>query len=165
MRPVFPWCGLALLLTTALAVADDKPDAKDKDKDPPPAEKDKLIHLGNVAGVVQASPGEDGLVKIQVTLRYLEANVQAQTNLLREEQQLIAREQAAAQIRNPVQRQQEYVRILQSAQNMGRENLFNVKEVKRDVEFETGDDTKYRTANAPRRSTTRATRRRTPRRS
>jgi hypothetical protein len=148
MRSPFSWCGLCLLLTTAYSLAADKPNPKDKDA-PQAAEKDKLIRLGSVAGVVEGSPGEDGLLKIKVTIRYLEPNLRAQADLLKDEQHLMARQQAALTIRNPIQRQQEFLRILQSAQNMGRANLFNVKEVKKDVEFETTDDTKYRTAEPP----------------
>lgn len=149
MRSVFPRCGLILLLTAAVSLGADAPDPKDKDKAPPVADKDKLIRLGSVSGVVQGTPGDDGPLKVQVTIRYLQPNVQAQANFLQQEQQLMARQQAAQTIRNPIRRQQDYARILQSAQNMGAQNLFNVKEVKRDVEFETGDDTKYRVLYPP----------------
>jgi len=138
-----------LLLTAAVSLGADAPAAKDKDQAPPAAAKDKLIRLGSVAGVVQGTPGEDGLLKIKVTIRYLQPNVQAQANLLQQEQQLIARQQAAMTIRNPIQRQQQLIGIYQSALSMGQTRLFNVKEIKKDVEFETGDDTKYRTADAP----------------
>ena len=139
-------CGLFLLLAAAgAALADDKPAPKDKPD--PPAEK--YVRIGAVRGVVQNTPGEDGVVTIKVTIRYLEPNVQAQQNLVREEQQLLARQAAAMYIRNPIQRHQEFVNIYQAAQNLGRENLFNVKEVQKDVEFETVDETKYRTAVLP----------------
>jgi hypothetical protein len=145
MRKPFPWCGLLLLLTaTGSVIADDKPDPKDKPD--PPAEKYQRI--GAVSGVVQNVPGEDGVLKIKVTLRYLEPNVQAEANLVREEQNLMARQAAALQIRNPIQRQQEFLRIYQAAQNLGRENLFTLKGVQKDLEFEAVDETKYR-ATAP----------------
>ncbi len=143
MRSVFLWCGLFVLLTAAGSFgADDKPAAKDKDKD-------KLIRLGSVAGVVAGTPGEDGLLKIKVTVRYLQPNFQAQANLLQQERQLIAARQAAMTIRNPIRRQQQLIGIYQSAVGMGQAQLFSVKEIKKDVEFETDDDTKYRTAEAP----------------
>ena len=145
MRKPFPWCGLLLLLTAAGSViADDKPDPKDKPD--PPAEKYQPI--GAVSGVVQNVPGEDGVLKIKVTLRYLEPNVQAEANLVREEQNLMARQAAALQIRNPIQRQQEFLRIYQAAQNLGRENLFTLKGVQKDLEFEAVDETKYRAIGA-----------------
>ncbi len=141
MRSVCLWCGLCVLLTAPRSFgADAKPAAKDKDN---------LIRLGSVAGVVQGTPGEDGLLKIKVTVRYLQPNVQAQTNLLQQEQQLIARQQAAMTIRDPIRRQQQLIGIYQSALGMGQTRLFDLKEIKRDLEFETGDDTKYRTAEAP----------------
>ncbi|HVS38110.1 MAG TPA: hypothetical protein VMS17_21305, partial [Gemmataceae bacterium] len=93
--------------------------------------------------------GEDGVVKIRVTIKYLEANVQAQANLLREEQLLVAQQAAAMHIRNPFARQQAFVRIYQEAQSMGRENLFTVKEIQKDLEFETGDETSYRSTAPP----------------
>jgi hypothetical protein len=144
MRSALSLCGVILILASG-AAADDKPPVKDK---PDPA-AEKYIPVGSVAGVVQGAPGEDGLLKVKVTLRYLEPNLQAQANLLKEEQQLIARQAAAMQIRNPVQRQQEFIRILRDAQNIGRENLFNLKEVQKDLEFETVDETKYRAADVP----------------
>ncbi len=98
---------------------------------------------------MQSTPGEDGVVKIKATIRYLEPNPQAQANLLRAEQQLMVRQAVALRIRNPIRRQQELIRIYQAAQNMGSENLFTLKEVQKDLEFETVDETKYRTASPP----------------
>ena len=144
-KPPPGWSLLLVLATAATAAAADKPDPKDKPD--PPAEK--YIRIGAVPGVVQNTPGEDGLLKIKVTIRYLEPNLQAQANLVREEQQLMARQAAAMRIRNPLQRQQEFIRIYQSAQNLGRESLFTLKEVQKDLEFETVDETKYRTAAPP----------------
>jgi hypothetical protein len=145
MRYALPLCGVFLVLASVAKAADDKPAPKDK----PDPLAEKFIPIGSVAGVVQNAPGEDGVFKIKVTLRYLEANLQAQANLLKEEQQLVSRQAAAMRIRNPIQRQQEFIRIFQAAQNMGRENLFTLKEVQKDLEFEMVDETKLRTAEPP----------------
>ncbi len=144
-RPL-AWCGFLLVLATAATtLADDKPDPKDK-PDPPAV---KYVRIGSVAGVVQSVPGEDGVLKIKVTIRSLEPNLQAQANLLQEEQQLMVRQQIALRIRNPILRQQEFISIYQAAQSMGGENLFTLKEVQKDLEFETVDETKVRTAALP----------------
>ncbi len=146
MRCSLPWRGLLLVLATAAtAVADDKPDPKNK-PDPPAA---KYLRIGTVHGVIQTAPGEDGVLKIKATIRYLEPNVQAQANLVREEQQLMVQQAAAMRIRNPLVRQQALLSIYQQAQNMGSQDLFTLKVVQKDLEFETVDETKVRTAAPP----------------
>jgi hypothetical protein len=143
-RPLLPGLGLLLLLTTA-SPADDKPPA---DKDPP---ADRLVPVGSALGVLQGAPTTDGLLTVRVTLRSIEPNVQAQANLLRDEQQILSRIQSASQIRNPLQRQQEFGNILRDAQNLqGRQkDLFTVKETQTNVEVLLTDDTKVRTARPP----------------
>jgi hypothetical protein len=136
---------LLLLATTTAAAADDKPPAA---KDPP---ADKLIPVGSVLGVLQNAPNTDGLLTVRVTLRSVEPNVQAQANLLRDEQQVLNRIQSASQIRNPLQRQQEFGNILRDAQGLsGRQkDLFTVKETQTNVEVLLTDDTKIRTPGPP----------------
>jgi hypothetical protein len=144
MRSAPACLGLGLLLITASCLrADDK---APKDKDAPPA--DKLIPIAQVVAVVQTVNESDGILTIRITTKYLEPNVQAQANLLKEEQQLVTRAQAAALIRNPLQRQQEFLKVLQSARDMQLhpQNLFTVKEVQNNVDLSLTDDTKVRTA-------------------
>jgi hypothetical protein len=143
MHQHLSWFGLLIVLATATASsaapADDKPDLS----------AEKLLRVGSVRGIVKNAPGEDGVVKIRTAIRYLEPNLAAQINLLREEQQLMLRQRIALRIRNPLQRQLEFIRIYQAAQNMGSANLFTLKEVQKDLEFDTVDETKYRTAAPP----------------
>ena len=143
-RALLPALGLLLLATPSLS-ADDKPPAG---KDTP---ADALIPVGSALGVLQNPPDADGLLTVKVTLRYLEPNVQAQANLARDEQQILNRIQSASQIRNPLQRQQEFLNIVRDAQNLqGRQkDLFTVKEKQTNVEVLLTDDTKIRTPGPP----------------
>jgi hypothetical protein len=143
-------CCLFLLIATCLATA-DPPAAKDKDKEP---EKEKappvrIVQKGQAVGTVNNWNESDGKFTLHMKVKYLEPNAQAQQNYARELQNLMVRQQNLATIRNPVQRQQEMMRILQDSQRIQGQNLFTVKERDQDIEVELADDAVVRLASPP----------------
>ena len=138
-------CGfyLATLLVvgTASAFADDpKKDAAKDDKKP---EAEKLISLGQVAGVLTNTGGSEANYTIRVSVPVVEPNQQAQVDYVRRQQQLVLRQVQIMTIRNPFQRQQQMVQLVRDAQQMP-QNLFTVKQVQQDIHAVPADDMKVR---------------------
>jgi hypothetical protein len=141
MRAPLSCLALALLFSALPTRAADDKDAKNKEPD--------LIPLGQLAGVVK-SVGS-GTLTLEVTQRHLELSPQAQANVAKDVQQLLARQQAILQTPNPAQRQQRMVEFLQSVQQLQRDqqNLFVVKETKSSVDLRLADDIKVRLPQPP----------------
>jgi hypothetical protein len=137
------WTALALTAVVAApAFAADKPDGKLDNQE-------KLVSLGTVRGTL-VNPGSDkGNLIVSVTLRYLEPNLQAQANLLRQQQNLLQQQAQIMQTRNPIQRQQLLAQLANQARQQ-QQNLFTVREIKKDFEFKTGPDMKVRVLQLPR---------------
>ena len=143
---------LAALLFPASLLADDATDPSKTDAPKTDAKLDsKLIPLGQVVGTVTSFNESDGLITVEITQRYLEANPQAQAGYLRDAQQLLVRQQNIMRTRNLVQRQQQLVQLMRDAQNLQSKqaNLFRVKEVKSKVDLQLYDEVKVRTLTAP----------------
>ena len=139
-----------LILTASQLPAADPPPAKDKDKDKaPPAER--LVTTGRAVGTIGNWNDSDSKLKIHIKLRYIEPNQQAQVAYLRELQTLLVRQQTILRNPNPIQRQQELIRLIQDAQNLqGKpQNFYQIKEQDLDVEVELTDEIKIRVAAPP----------------
>jgi hypothetical protein len=134
----------ALCAASALA-AEPK---KDAEKDPKKPEPEKLISLGQVAGVLTSTGGSESGYTIRVTLHVVEPNPQAQLDLLKKNQQLVQKQAQIMRERNPWQRQQQMVQFMREAQQAPG-NLFTVKEVQQDVKAGAADDMKVRLAQPP----------------
>jgi hypothetical protein len=132
----------------ARGAAPDKPAKKAAGENEP---KEKLVPLGTLAGVVESVGESTGDLTLQVTVRYLEPNPGAQAEYLRQQQQIIQRQQALMLTRNPAQRQQQLNQLYQAAMQLQRSgaNLFTVKEVKRNVELRLAEDVKVRSVLPP----------------
>ena len=155
--------GCASLLASACLVLADPPAAKDpakkepdkkepekkepeKDKAPPPV---KIVQKGQAVGTVGNLSETDGKFTLQMKIKYLEPNVQAQQNYVRDIQNLMNRQANLVTIRNPVQRQQEMIKIMQDAQKIQGGNFFSVKERDQHIDVELADDGIVRLANPP----------------
>jgi hypothetical protein len=135
------WAGALVLLAAAwpARAGDDKP------------APEKLVALGKLAGVVKNTGGSEKRLVLEVTLQYLEVDPHAEAHLLREQQEVLARQRRILTARNPVQRQQEMVQLVRDLAGMerGLQSVFRVKELKKDVELVPADDLKVRTARPP----------------
>jgi hypothetical protein len=143
--------GLTLALALPLQAADEKKDGKKKEDAgaDPKAKIEKIASSGDFVGAltnVSASSQKD--FTVQIRFKYLTLNPQAQANLLRQQQTLLQQQQRIMAIRNPAQRQQELLRLLTQAQQ-GPQNLYEVKEYKKDIELRAADDMKVRTLEPP----------------
>jgi hypothetical protein len=140
--------GFSLVVLIALcagpAFAADKDDKKD-DKKP---EGDRLVSLGQVAGVLTSMGGSESGYTIKVTLHVVQPNPQAQLELLRKNQHLVQRQIQIMNNRNWVQRQQQMLQLLRDAQQAPT-NLFTVKEVQQDVKASPAEDMKVRLSQPP----------------
>jgi hypothetical protein len=134
-----------LVFCAAPALADDKKDADKADKKP---EGEKLITLGQVAGVLTNTGGSEAEYTVKVTLYVPEPNLQAQADLLRKQQQLVQKQAEIMRTRNPVQRQQQMAQLVRDAQQMP-QNLWKIKEVHHDVKAAPADDMKVRLLQPP----------------
>jgi hypothetical protein len=144
-------CAALLLLSLGVVAADGNKDL-DKDKDKEKDTGEKLVSLGRLVGVLQATGGSSGDLTLRVTVPTLEANPQEQANLVRQQQEVLLRQQVILRLRNPVQRQQQMAQLLQSAQRLmqTQQNLFRVKRTQVDVPLQLGDDVKVRSLTPPR---------------
>jgi hypothetical protein len=124
------------------------PDASADDKEPKNKEPD-LIPLGQVAGIVKSTGS--GTLTVEIVQRHLELNPQAQADVAKDAQQLLAKQQAILQTPNPAQRQQRLVEFLQSVQQLQRDqqNLFVVKETKSNVDLRLAEEVKVRVPRPP----------------
>ena len=122
----------------------DKPEAKDQ-----PAEK--MIPLGQVGGVIKNTGGSQKVLTLEVTQQFLELNPGAEAHLAREQEDLLRRQRQILATRNPVTRQKEMIGLIREVQRMqvNQQNLFHIKEVKKDVEVVPADDVKVRTLQPP----------------
>ncbi len=134
-----------VVLCAGPAFADPKRDADKEEKKP---EAEKLISLGQVAGVLTSTGGSEADYTIRVTLRVVEPNPQAEVELLKKHQQLVQRQMQVMSTRNPWQRQQQMAQLLRDAQQAPA-NLFVVKEVQQDIRAVPADDMKVRLAQPP----------------
>jgi hypothetical protein len=144
MRRGFTLAAL-LILCAAPAFGDPK---KDADKDAKKPEGDKLISLGQVAGVLTNTGGSEADYTIRVTLHVVEPNPQAQVDLIKKNAQLMQRRAQIMNTRNPWQRQQQMVQLMRDAQQVPG-NLFTVKDVQQDVKASAADDMKVRLSQPP----------------
>jgi hypothetical protein len=143
-------CGICLatllvLLAGAAVAADAKKDADKDDKKP---EADKLVNLGQIAGVLTSTGGSETEFTIRVTLYTIEPNTQAQADWAKKQQDLVKRQVDIMKNRDPVQRQQQLVQLIRDAQDVP-QNLFTVKEAHQDVHAVPADDIKVRLLQPP----------------
>jgi hypothetical protein len=141
MRRGFSLAAL-LVFCAAPALADDP---KKDDKKP---DDEKLVTLGQVAGVLTSTGGSEEGYTIRVTLYVPQPNLQAQADLLRKQQQLVQKQLQIMGTRNPVQRQKQMAELLRDAQQMP-QNLWTIKEVQQDVKAVPADDMKVRLLQPP----------------
>jgi hypothetical protein len=122
----------------------DKPEAKD-----PPAEK--TVPLGQVTGVLKNTGGSQKVLSLEVTQQYLEVDPGAEAHLAREQQDLLRRQRQILRTRNPVARQREMAGLIRDLRRMqaSQQNLFRVKEVKKEVEVVHADDVQVRSLRPP----------------
>src|SRR5262249_56982593 len=107
----------------------EKKDAKDKKKKDDPAEPktkpEKVSYgaqfLGKLTKIEGTSQQE---FTVQLTIRYLEPNLQAQANLLAKQQRLLLRQRQIMLTRNAIVRQQLLLQLIQNAQQ-GQQHLYN----------------------------------------
>jgi predicted secreted protein len=140
MRHRLCLAALALLLLTALAIAQEK---KDLDKEKKEVKKEELVKLGEVTGTI-TQLGEDKSITVKVTARYLEPNtaaLQNQANLARRQIEILRNP-------NPVERQRQLVQLQIDIANNQR-NLYTPKEVSKDVQFQAADSLKIRCKEPP----------------
>jgi hypothetical protein len=135
---------LVLLAAAWPALAADAP--KDNTDKP-----EGLVPLGQVGGVVKNTGGSQKVLTIEVTQQYLELNPGAEGHLAREQEDLLRRQREIMKTRNPVARQRELAGLMRELQRMRatEQNLFHVKEVKKDVEVVPADDVKVRAMQPP----------------
>jgi hypothetical protein len=139
-------------LASAVLLAGLAPAAPEADKPADAKEaKDKLVVVGSLVGVVESVGESTGDLTIKVTLRYLQPNPGAQAEYLRQQQNIIQRQQAILRTRNPAQRQQQLNQLYLAAMQLQRAggNLFTVKEVQKDVELRLADEARVRTLAPP----------------
>jgi hypothetical protein len=166
MRRFLRWIPWTLVLALALPVlaADDK-DAKDKKKDPD-QKKDAKDKKKDAAAELKTKPekisyGARFIAKltkvegtsqqdftVQISIKYLEPNLQAQAQLLQKQQQLLLKQRQIMLTRNPFVRQQLLLQLIQQAQGQP-QNLYNVKEIKKDIDLRAAEDMKVRTLQPP----------------
>jgi len=135
------FCLVALIVSCAAPAL-----AADKDEKKP--EGDKLVSLGQVAGVLTGMGGSEANYTVKVTLHVVQPNPQAQLDLLKKNQQLVQRQMQIMTNRNWVQRQQQILQLMRDAQQAPA-NLFTVKEVQQDVKATPADDMKVRLSQPP----------------
>jgi hypothetical protein len=124
--------------------AGDKPDAKDQSAE-------KVIPLGQVGGVIKNTGGSQKVLTLEVTQQLLEVNPGAEAHVAREQEDLLRRQREILKTRNPVARQREMLGLMREIQRMQatQQNLFRIKEVKKDVEVAPDDDVKVRSLQPP----------------
>jgi hypothetical protein len=144
--------GLLACLPALPAQGPDKKAAAKKEVGfPPPAgekpapEASPYVPLGTLAGEVLNADATSGL-NLRVTVRVLEANPQAQEKYLRQQQQLLARQQQIMTSPNPAQAQQQMQDLQRDAERLmqSQKDLFRVKSVDKDVELDLAEDVKVR---------------------
>jgi hypothetical protein len=138
---------LAALLTVCAATAFGEP-MKEAAKDDKKPEGEKLVSLGQVAGVLTSTGGSEAEYTIRVTLHVPQINPNAQVELLKRQQHLAQRQAEIMRNRNPVQRQQQMMQLLREAQQAP-QNLITTKEVQQDVRAVPADDMKVRLLQPP----------------
>jgi hypothetical protein len=146
MRAKLCWASLLLAGLALPVVAADPP--KDGDKPDKPV---KLVPLGEMTGVLKNTGGSESGFTLHVTLQFLEASPGAEVALVRDQRELLLRQRQIMMTRNPIWRQQEMIALVQEAQRMQRDkqNLFRVKQMEKDVEFQAGEDMKIRSLRPP----------------
>jgi hypothetical protein len=139
---------LFCLLLAATSLPADELAEKDKEKAPP---TERLVRTGQALGTISNWNDTEGKFTLHVKIQYLEPNVQAQQNYARDLQNLQTRQLQIMQNRNPVQRQQDLIKLLQDAQNLqGKpQNFYSVKEKEITIDVELADDVKVRQASPP----------------
>src|SRR5262249_32199762 len=133
MLRLFRLVSLMIILALALPVpaadekkddkdkkGDDKKDAKDKkkkDAGEPKPKPEKLVYGAQFVGkLTQLAGNSQQEFTVQLTIKYLEPDPQAQANLLRQQQQVLQKQRQIMLTRNPLQRQQLLVQLLQQIQ-------------------------------------------------
>ncbi len=176
MYPSFRWITFLLVLALALPgyAADEKKDAKkkkddveEKDKDKKGAKKkDKDDEEGNekakarkeaeklltgpsfIGTLTKMSGNSQKDFTVQLTFKYREINQQAVAQYAQQQAQLRQRYVQALQNRNPYQRQQQLAQI-QAEMARVPQNLYSIKEIKKDIDLKAADDIKVRTLQPP----------------
>jgi hypothetical protein len=153
MRPSLRRAGLVLLLAVVLPAwtATDARAAKKKKKKAKTKEE-KLVTRGWFVGkLTKISPTSQKEFTVQVTVRYLAPNVQAQTNLLRQLQSIAVQRRQLLLTRDPNQRLQIQAGILRQLQQLqqAQQNLYQVKKIQQDIKVRAADDLKVRSRRPP----------------
>jgi hypothetical protein len=142
-------------LCAALAAGSLRADPPTSDsKQPPqkdePAEKFLPI-IGSVPAVVSEVNAEKSLLKLKVTYRELVPNGDVQAELVNQQADIIAKQQAILQSDDPIDRQQRMVELYQAVAQQGATalGLFDVKETQVDVECNILKEVKVRVPRLP----------------
>jgi hypothetical protein len=145
--------GLLAGLPALRAEGPDKKAAAKKEVGFPPPAGDKpapganpYVPLGTLKGVVQNAADSAGGLNLRVTVGVLEPNPQAQEKYLRQQQQLLARQQQIMTSPNPAQAQQQMQDFLRDAERLmqSQKDLFRVKSVDKDIELDLAEGVKVR---------------------
>jgi hypothetical protein len=147
--------GLFFVLASPVVAQNDKEkvtkdkvekDKPDKDKLPAKLEEKpepKYIPIAQLAGTLEQAGSESGMLKLRVPIRRIEANPQAQADLINKQPQWLRRQAEIMRNPNPYQRYQQMGQLVQEVQQAQR-NLFVLKETHVDLELATAEELKVR---------------------
>jgi hypothetical protein len=139
------------LVACSLRAADPPTaDSQQPPKKDEPAEKFLPI-VGSVPAVVSEVNAEKCVLKLKVTYRELVPNPDVQADLVNQQADIIAKQQAILQSDDPIDRQQRMVELYQAVAQKGATalGLFDVKETQVDVECNLAKDVKVRIPRLP----------------
>jgi hypothetical protein len=139
---------VSLACTLPLGAAEKK-DAKKKEAADPKAKAEKIVSGGEFLAILtNVSPNQQQDFTVQINFKYIQPNLQAQASYLQQQRQLLLQQQQALMIRNPLQRQQALLQVMRQAQQTP-QNLYEVKEYKKDIELRAADEMKVRSLQPP----------------
>jgi hypothetical protein len=143
---------ICVVLAACSLRAADPPtsDSKQPARKDEPAEKFLPI-IGSVPAVVAEVNADKGVLKLKVTYRELVPNPDVQADLVNQQADIIAKQQAILQSDDPIDRQQRMVELYQAVAQKGATalGLFDVKETQVDVECNLTKDVKVRIPHLP----------------
>jgi hypothetical protein len=141
--------GLLLVLPASVLAQNEKDkavkDKPEKDKPAKPEEKPepKYIPIAQVAGTLEQAGSESGMIKLRVPIRRIEANPQAQADLIAKQPQWLNRQAQIMRNPNPYQRYQQMGQLVSEVQQ-AQKNLYVLKESHVDIDLELADELKVR---------------------
>jgi hypothetical protein len=129
-----------LLAGAAFAAEKDRDMQEGKKPDKPLS---RLVPAGSLPGTLQSAGGSSGLLRLRVPIRRIEPNVQAQANLIQQQQTWLRRQVEILRNPNPIQRRQQMIELVRDVQQ-ARQNLFTIRDSHIDVDLVADDELKVR---------------------